>query len=138
MTRIPRLLVVAAVSVAAFVAAVNSSGKAADETCVARGERDGSYAVRLEGPLTVSTTTQRLEVTRAGRPVTGARVCFSADMGGRGGMSGMAVDDRATEVAPGRYEVPARFLMSGYWQGSILVRQEGRPTVQVPLSFWVS
>jgi hypothetical protein len=138
MTGISRLLVVAAVSVAAFVAALNTFGKAAADACVAKAPIDRSYKVHIQGPVNVDTTRYKLTVSHRGRPVTGARVCLSADMGGSGGMSGMSVDNSGSEVQPGVYEVPVRFIMSGPWHGAVLVRQTGKPAVQLPIELEVA
>ena len=78
-------------------------------------------------------TTHTFRVTRDGQPVTGAQVCMRADMGGMGGMSGMGISDVARESEPGQYDVPVRFEMGGYWNGTVIVATGTRKPVRIPI-----
>lgn len=95
---------------------------------------DPAYEVAIVSepdPPRVEGTTFRVEVTRAGEPVTGALVCLIADMSG---MAHEGVFERAEEVAPGTYELSTRFVMRGHWTGSVRVFGPDGGAVRVPLS----
>jgi hypothetical protein len=132
-----RLTLVAVVAVVAFgVALVNFRQLPARE-CQMEAVDDPSYQVELLTPMSVDPTTHTLRVTRDGRPVTGAQVCMRADMGGMGGMSGMGVSDVARETEPGVYDVPVRFEMSGFWNGTVIVSTGTGAPVQVAMPIQV-
>ena len=130
-----RILVLAALAVAAFGAAIVTLADDARRGCVADAQRDPSYQAKLLGPIEVEKTDYELEVTHEGKPVEGAKICASVAMRG---MSGMAVSDVADEVQPGLYRVEIILTMSGAWKGNILVTEEGKPPASVPLTFNVS
>ncbi|MDP9420015.1 MAG: FixH family protein [Actinomycetota bacterium] len=129
-----RLGVAAVVAVIAFAAAVAAFQGAPEKGCVASGAPDSSYQASFAQPLTVSSNSYELVVTRDGRPVTGARVCLEASMMG---MTGMATGQQARETSPGRYEVMVRFAMSGDWEVNVQVSEPGRKPVTIPLSVTV-
>ncbi|MEO5680211.1 MAG: FixH family protein [Acidimicrobiales bacterium] len=132
---IRRILIVAAVALAAFGAAIVTLADDARRGCVAEAQRDPTYQARLVGVINVEKTDYDLAVTRNGVPVRGAKVCASVSMRG---MSGMAVSDTADEVEPGVYKVSIVLEMSGSWQGNILITEQGKPAASVPLTFNVS
>ena len=132
---IRRILVLAALAVAAFAAAIVTLADDARRGCVADAQRDPSYQARLLGPIEVEKTDYELAVTHDGKPVEGAKVCASVAMRG---MSGMAVSDLADEVQPGIYRVEIILEMSGAWKGNILITEECKPPASVPLTFNVS
>lgn len=132
---IRRILVLAALAVAAFGAAIVTLSDDARRGCIADAQRDPSYQAELLGPIEVEKTDYELAVTHEGKPVEGAKVCASVAMRG---MSGMAVSDLADEVRPGIYRVQIILEMSGAWKGNILITEEGKPPASVPLTFNVS
>lgn len=129
-----RLGVAAVVAVIAFAAAVAAFQGAPKKGCVARGVPDSSYQASFAQPPTVSSNSYELVVTRDGRPVTGSEVCLEASMMG---MTGMATGQQARETSPGRYEVMARFAMSGNWEVNVQVSEPDREPVTIPLSVTV-
>ncbi len=129
------MILLAGVAVVAFGAALVSFGQDARAGCASEVGKDPSYAVVLDRPATPAQTDYDLIVTSDGQPVTGAKVCISVAMRG---MSAMAVNDDATEAEPGHYQVSIRLPMAGYWEASVIVRQDGRSPVAIPLSFPVS
>lgn len=134
MRGIRRLLLLAGVAMVAFAAALFTFDDGAQQGCATETEPDPAYAVALQDPPSTGEVAYRLSVTRNGEPVTGARVCLSAAMGG---ISGMGVSDDAVEVDAGVYEVEVRFEMAGPWDGTVLVNEGGEESVAVPLSFRV-
>lgn len=132
---IRRVLAVGAIAVAAFAAAIVVLADDARLGCVADAPRDASYQASLLGQIEVERTEYEIGVTRAGQPVTGAKVCTSVVMMG---MEAMGVSDTAEETAPGVYRVDLVLEMSGGWKGNILITEEGKPPVSVPLKFSVS
>lgn len=126
-----RLLVVSVAAVVAFGVAVVNFREVPARECQAEAVRDPSYQVEFLTPFSVDPTTHTFRVTRDGQPVTGAEVCMRADMGGMGGMSGMGTSDVARETEPGVYDVPIRFEMGGFWNGTVIVRSGVRKPVKV-------
>ena len=126
-----RLTVVGALAVLAFVVALVNFKQVPARECQMDAVSDASYAVEFLTPLSVDPTTQTLRVTRDGVPLTGAQVCLRADMGGMGRMSGMGVSNVARETAPGVYEVPVRFEMGGFWNGTVIVVHGPRKPVRI-------
>jgi hypothetical protein len=126
-----RLTVVSVLAVAAFAVALVSFRQVPAKECQMDAVRDSSFQVEFLTPFSVDPTTQTLRVTRDGVPVTGAQVCMRADMGGIGGMSGMGVSDVAHESAPGEYDVPVRFEMGGFWNGTVIVATGTRKPVRI-------
>lgn len=135
MQGIRRLLVLAAVAVAAFAFALFSFDEGAEAGCALEATTDLAYAVALETAPSTQASTYRLSLTRDGVAVTGAQVCLRAEMTG---MSAMGVSDDAVEVEPGVYEVAVRFEMAGPWNGTALVQAGGAESVAVPLAFDVT
>jgi len=127
-----RLTAVSGLAVVAFVLALVNFREVPPEECQMDAVSDAAYSVEFLTPPSVDFTTQTLRVTRAGAPVTAAQVCMRADMGGMGGMSGMGVSDVATETGPGEYEVPVRFEMGGFWNGTVIVSDGGRKPIEIP------
>ena len=133
-----RLAVVSALAVIAFVVALVNFKAVPAKECQMDAVNDSSFQVELLTPPSVEATTQTIRVTRDGAPVPGAQVCMRADMGGMGGMSGMGVSDVARERAPGEYDVPVRFEMSGFWNGTVIVDTGTRKPVTIPLPIKVN
>lgn len=135
MRGIGRLLFVTVVAVISFfVALVNFRQPPASE-CQMESVRDASYQVQLEEQPDVNTRVYHLTVARGDSPVAGAQVCMRVDMGGRGNMSGMGASNLAKEVSPGRYEIAIKLEMAGFWRGAVIVSQDGRKPVGIPIEF---
>lgn len=132
---IRRVLTVAAVALGAFVVAVVVLADDARLGCVVDAQRDPAYQAQLLGPIEIERTAYDFAVTRDAQPVTGAKVCASVAMMG---MEAMGVSDAAEEVAPGIYRVALVLEMRGGWKGNILITEEGKPPVSVPLKFAVT
>jgi len=128
-----RVAALAVIGVIGFLLALWRFGDAAAAHCQGTGQRDTTYSVEA-GRLRMEQIAHVLTVTRDGAPLTGARVCFNAEMKG---MPAMAVSDEGREVAPGRYEVSVTLGMRGDWTSVVLVEHDGRPRVAVPLDFRV-
>lgn len=132
---IRRVLVLAAVSLVAFAAAIVVLADDARLGCVTDAQRDPSYQAQLLGQIEVEKTEYEIGITHEGQPVTGAKVCTSVVMMG---MEAMGVSDTADETAPGIYKVDLILEMSGGWKGNILITEQGKPPVSVPLKFSVT
>jgi hypothetical protein len=128
-----RLTLVSAVAMAAFGVALVNFRQVPARECQMDAVRDSSYRVEFLTPFSVDPTTHTFRVTRDGQPVTGAQVCMRADMGGMGGMSGMGISDLARETEPGVYDVPVRFEMGGFWNGTVIVDTRTRKPVKVTI-----
>ncbi|HEX3394723.1 MAG TPA: FixH family protein [Acidimicrobiales bacterium] len=128
-----RLSIVFVVGVAAFVVAINKLNQPPFSSCEQASHPDPTYSASIDEDPSVVLTKYHLTVTQNGQPVDRAQVCMRADMGGAGGMSGMGVTSEAVPLAPGKYEVPVRFVMGGPWQGAVLVQRQGADTVEVPI-----
>lgn len=129
---------VAAIAAIAFgIAVVNFREPPASE-CQREATTNPAYAARLEEPPEVNLTVYHLLVTRRDQPVRGATVCMRADMGGMGGMSGMGTSNVAREVGPGRYQISIHFEMSGFWQSTVIVEEDGGQPVAIPFDIRVS
>jgi hypothetical protein len=134
---IARLLFVSVLAVLAFALALVSFRQVPVQDCQMPAVADASYRAMLVEPPTVDGTIYHVAVTHNGQPVNGATVCFRADMGGPGGMSGMGVSNLAHQVGPGRYEILLTFQMGGPWQGRIVVEPPGEPAVETKLLIMV-
>ncbi len=75
-----------------------------------------------------------LTLRRDGRPVTGAKVCLSADMPD---MDHPGLTYVAREGSGGRYEARIVFGMGGAWRTSVIVAEPDRSVVSLPLAFQV-
>ena len=128
-----RLTLVSVLAVVAFVVALVNFRQVPARECQMDAVEDASFSVDFLTPFSVDPTTHTLRVTRDGAPVTGAQVCMRADMGGMGGMSGMGISNVANETAPGVYDVPVRFEMGGYWDGTVIVSTGTRKPVEIPV-----
>jgi hypothetical protein len=132
MRGIARLLFVTVVAVASFVVALVSFHTVPFSECQVDAIRDPSYQAKLEEEPKVNLTSYHLLLTHNGAPVTGARVCMRANMGGPGRMPGMGTSNAAREVSPGRYELPVRLIMGGPWQVTVVAVEPGRKPVEMP------
>jgi hypothetical protein len=132
---IRRVLVVAVVALSAFGVAIVALADDARLGCVVNAQRDATYQARLVGPIEIEKTEYEVAVTHEGQPVVGPKVCASVVMIG---MEAMGVSDNAEETAPGIYLLRIILEMSGGWRGNILITEQGRPPVSVPLRFDVS
>ena len=128
-----RLTLVSVLAVIAFTVALVNFRQIPARECQMEAVRDPSYQVEFLTPLSVDPTTHTVRVTRDGQPVTGAQVCMRADMGGMGGMSGMGISDVGRETEPGQYDVPVRFEMGGFWNGTVIVATGTRKPVRIPI-----
>jgi hypothetical protein len=128
-----RLTVVSVIAVLAFVLALVNFKQVPARECQMDAVTDPSYAVEFLTPLSVDPTTHTIRVTRDGSLVTGAQVCLRADMGGMGRMSGMGISNVAREIEPGVYDVPVRFEMGGFWDGTVIVATGTRKPVKIAM-----
>ena len=85
-------------------------------------------------PPRVEGTAFHITLRRDGRPVTGAKVCLSADMPD---MQHPGVSKVAKETSGGRYELDLKFEMVGAWAASVIITEPGRPVAVVPMRFLV-
>lgn len=116
--------------------ATGSVGRAGDAGC-GNGDVDPAYTVTVDSdpdPPRVEGTSFRITLRRDGRPVTGARVCFAADMPD---MQHPGVSRLAREAPGGRYEVDLKFEMGGAWAASVIVAEPGRPVALVRVRLFV-
>ncbi|MGI9022018.1 MAG: FixH family protein [Acidimicrobiales bacterium] len=131
--KIWRLLVVFVIGVAAFAVAITRLNQPPFSACQQTPPTDPSYSATLVEDPSVTLTRYHFRISKDGAPVSGARVCMRADMGGAGGMSGMGLAEVAVEVGPGNYEVPVRFVMGGFWRGSVVIEPPTGQVVGVPI-----
>ncbi|MBA3746078.1 MAG: FixH family protein [Solirubrobacterales bacterium] len=124
-----RLGAVVVVSLAGFVAAVIVFSSPERRGCPLKADTDRSYTGRFEGAVSVQQTTHVLQVSRNGRPLTGAKLCVNTEMIG---MSGMGYSATASERSPGRYQVGFRFGMAGDYRTN-LIAKNGFDEVSIPL-----
>ncbi|HVL28083.1 MAG TPA: CopD family protein, partial [Acidimicrobiales bacterium] len=116
---------------------VNTRRSASAGASCPEGATDPAYTATIESdpsPPRLEGTAFRITVRRDGRPVTGARVCFTADMPE---MQHGAVSSTAREASGGRYDVDMRFIMAGTWVASVVVAEPGRPVALVPATISV-
>lgn len=132
---IRRVLAVALLAIVAFAVAIVALADDARLGCVAEAQRDASYQVELLGQPEIETSDYDIAVTRDGQPIENAKVCASVAMVG---MAAMGVSDTAEETAPGIYRVSVILEMSGGWRGNILITEQGKPPVSVPVKFEVT
>jgi hypothetical protein len=125
-----RLGVVVAVALAAFIAAIVVFNTPGRRGCPLKADRDGSYAGRFVGPVSVADTSHEIVVTRDGRPLTGIEVCVNTEMVG---MTGMGYSATAQERSPGHYAVPFRFGMEGDYRTNIVAKEIGGE-IGIPLT----
>jgi hypothetical protein len=93
-----------------------------------------AYKGQFVGPQSTKQSTHVVQVTRNGRPVSGARVCVAAAMVG---MTSMHYAASGTPMGRGRYSVPFKFGMAGVYRGR-LVLGSGSGAVSIPVSATVS
>lgn len=126
-----RLAAVVVIALAGFAAALVQFDSAAAQGCLEEPDSDSSYSARFAAPLDTARDSQVLLLGRDGRAVSGRDVCLSTAMEG---MTGMGMSAEASELAPGRYEVPLRFPMAGTWEVTVAVGREGAaPEVAIPM-----
>jgi len=130
-----RLSMVFAVGMAAFFVAINQLNNPPFSACQNIPPPNEKYLANIVQDPSVNLTSYDVEITTSGRPVAKAKVCLSADMGGAGGMSGMGLNQVASEVRPGVYHLPLRFPMGGPWRGSVVVAPKNSTAVGVPIQF---
>lgn len=134
-----RLVVLLAVAVAAFAAAVTAVTGQAPQACRGQPPEDGAYAAWLAGPVTVEAGTHELIVTRRGEPVADARVCVAARPADQ---PARRVAAAAEPQAPGRYTLRAEFAQPGRWRGRVLIARDSDSgeayDAAVPLRFTVT
>lgn len=121
--RLWRLGLILAIALGSFLVALGRFSDAAEQSCMQRVTVDPSYEVQWDRQPSTDVSNYRIRVTRAGVPVTGARVCVSAYMVG---MSAMAVADIGREVEPGVYELRLTFEMGQEWAGQVMIDEDGR------------
>lgn len=124
-----------AVALVAFAVAIVVLADDARLGCAVDAQRDPAYQARLLDPIEIERTDYDVAITRDDQPITGAEVCASVAMTG---MEAMRVSDTAEEVAPGIYRVVLVLEMSGGWKGDIVITEEGKPPVSVPVRFAVT
>jgi hypothetical protein len=129
-----RLGVVVAIALAGFIAAIVVFNTPGRRGCPLKADRDGSYAGRFVGPVSVADTSHEIIVTRDGSPLTGVEVCVNTEMVG---MTGMGYSATAQERSPGHYAVPFRFGMAGDYRTNIVAKEIGRE-IGIPLTVKVA
>lgn len=128
-----RLGAVVAAAIAGFALAIaHFSTAQTAQTCLGDYPKDPAYAARFDGSVTMGETNHTIVVTHHGTAVSQVHVCLDTWMVG---MSGMAMAQNANEQAPGRYQVPFQFAMSGPWQANIVITRPDGKQVAVPLVF---
>lgn len=115
-----RLGAVVAIALAGFIAAIVVFSLPGRQGCPLKADKDGSYAGRFVGPVSVDETTHEIVLTRNGRRLTGVEVCVNTEMVG---MTGMGYSAAAPERSPGRYVVPFRFQMQGDYRTNIVAKE---------------
>ncbi len=118
--------------------AANLAGPAAFGACGQGTPADGSYIVDYvptPDPPRPEGTTFLLTVRHDGRPVTGAKVCLTAEMPE---MQHPSINYVAKESPGGRYEAKFEFGMGGSWRASVTIAEPDKPVVSVPLIIQVT
>jgi hypothetical protein len=116
----------------------NLAGPASVGACGQGTPADASYSVdyvSTPNPPRPDGTTLALTVRRDGKPITGAKVCITADMPD---MQHPGLTKGTTEAAPGRYEARLQFGMGGAWRMAVTVAEPDKPVVSLPLSIQVA
>lgn len=140
MNRLTAVIVVLALGGPAAVLAGCGSSKSsssknqAKKDCPKNAPKDASYSGKFEGPQSMDQSKHVLQVTRNGRPVSGASVCVNTAMVG---MSSMHYTATASKLGPGRYEAGFKFEMDGTYRGNVVTKEGGR-AVSIPVSVTVS
>jgi len=152
------ILVVAGIAVVAFVVALvafGGGGSSKKTTVDASGQinvpttgvegagctggaPDAAYSVVMDpdpNPPRAEGTTFHLTVRHDGKAVTGAKVCFTADMTE---MHHEGINNEATEATGGKYDAMLKFGMRGPYAGSVIVVEPGKAAVAVPVTFQVN
>ncbi len=146
--RISPFLVVAGIAVVAFVVAFllfrdtgsEDSGTVASGSqgaACAQAKPDPAYAVAMTSdptPPRAEQTVFHLSIRHDGKPVTGAKVCMTADMSE---MHHEGINGAAKESAAGTYDATLKFGMRGAYAASVVVTEKGRSAVSVPITFQV-
>jgi hypothetical protein len=128
---VKRLAAVVVIALAGFAAALVQFDSAAAQGCLEEPDSGSSDAARFAAPVDTGQRSHVLLLSRDGRAVSGKDVCLSTEMEG---MTGMGMSAEASELAPGRYEVPLRFPMAGTWEVTVAVGREGAaPEVAIPM-----
>jgi hypothetical protein len=99
---------------------------------------DPSYTVDLVAnpePPRPEGTTFLLTLRHDGKPVTGAKVCLTADMPE---MQHPGINYVAKESSGGRYEARLQFGMGGTWKASATIAEPDKPVVSVPMTIQVA
>ncbi len=102
------------------------------------GTPDASYSVTTNSdpsPPRPEGATFHLTVLHNGAPVTGAKVCVTANMPT---MLHAGISQTAKEVSGGRYDVDLKFSMDGSWAGTVTIAPQGQPAVSVPVAIEVA
>jgi hypothetical protein len=118
-------------------ASVNTVAPASAGPC-GEGAPDPSYTMTTESdpsPPRSEGATFHLTVRHNGKPVTGAKVCVTANMPG---MLHAGINSVATEASAGRYDTDLKFSMDGSWAGTVTVAEPGMPVVSIPLKVEVA
>lgn len=138
MRNIGRLSIVFVIGVAAFLVAIARLNNPPFSACQQIPPSDQRFFAQFVQNPSVNLSRYDLRINENGRPVTKAKVCIRADMGGVGGMSGMGLNQVAAEVGPGLYNVPLRFPMGGAWQGTVVIEPQDQQAVAVPIQLDVA
>lgn len=110
-------------------------GSGSGASCPVETTADTSYQVAFPSPPRADANSFQVLVTKGGSPVTSATVCIAADMTG---MSHAGVSTEGRHLSGGRYEFTGKFAMRGRWEGSVVVAEQGRTAVRVPVTFDVA
>jgi hypothetical protein len=153
--RLSPVLMIVGAAVVAFVVAVLAMGVGSDsKDTVASGpttadtsrggecgdgQPDPTYTVNLRSdpsPPRPDGTTFHIAVRHNGSPVTGAKVCMSADMPD---MQHPGLTKTAKELSGGVYDAAdIKFSMGGSWAAAVTVLEPGKAPVLVTTVFQVT
>jgi len=114
------------------------AGPASAGACGQGTPADPSYSVEYvtdPAPPRPDGATVQLTVRHDGKPVTGAKVCLTADMPD---MEHAPLTKAGTEASGGRYDARVQFGMGGSWRMSVIIAEPDKPVVSVPLAIQVA
>jgi len=118
-------------------APASGSGSGSGSAC-GDGKPDSAYSVSMESdpnPPRAEGTQFHFTVRHDGKAVTGAKVCFTADMTE---MRHEGLTDVAKEASGGKYDATLKFGMRGPYAGTVVVAESGKAAVSVPITFQVT
>lgn len=116
----------------------NLAGASPVGTCGQGTPADATYDVDVAAnpdPPRPEGTTFLLTVRHDGKAVSGAKVCFAADMPE---MQHPGLTYVTKEGSAGRYEARLQFVMGGTWRAAVIIAEPDTRVVSVPLMIQVA